>query len=277
MRFQLVMLSTTLAVLAFLGGPMAHATEPAPVEVRAEIVSLKRTLDEHWGFGHHISYQVRFSRSDVTETTPDSGLSSDFPKGLQPKLLYISVDGANRTMCDRPRFPHACELPVEEGVPEPTHVTLEVTFEDGLEKTLELDVPRVPSWGRPKIESVSQEDGYTLIFEDAGALKYTAILTFFRGGPGNPFEDYVLAELTRENPGADLVLEVKKGGLPRFDVQLEMQETRVILNAKKHVNSDWETPGPLELAAVCGEGLWPAGEGRPETWLRECDIHKLAK
>ncbi len=246
------------------------------IDVRAELVSLERVLDEHWGFGHHVTYNVRLVRSDVDEA-PESGISNALSKALRPKRLYVSTPKHGKSMCSRPRAPHACEIEVTPNNDEPTRIQLDVTFEDGVERTLHLDVPDVPSWGRPEIASFVEDDGaFSLTFTDRGAPRYKAIIQLYRGGPGNPFEDRVVSILDRKTPDAPLALDAESTQLQDYKISLLAHDDTITLDARPtHADARHALPGPVAVVAICGEGTVPATDTQPKTWVRECDILHL--
>ncbi|MBI4975296.1 hypothetical protein HZC20_01335 [Candidatus Peregrinibacteria bacterium] len=69
--------------------------------------------------GDKLGFSLYIGRPDLKlyETeyadNPDV-LTTDLPQALQPKLMYVSetsdTDKKSGSMCDRPRFPHLCEV-----------------------------------------------------------------------------------------------------------------------------------------------------------------------
>lgn len=74
-------------------------------------------------------------------------LTVDLPLELQPRLMYVSEpddkEPENGSMCDRPRFPHRCEVTLKKNEKEKT-VRIKITFEDNAyaEKLLTVKAPK---------------------------------------------------------------------------------------------------------------------------------------
>lgn len=153
---------------------------------------------------------------------PSSGLLTvDLPVSLQPRLMYVSdVNDKMRdsgNMCDRPRFPHRCELSltqedIEKGEGK---YLIKVLFEDEIyaEKEISIKIPKPLE--RPTLISptVTPEQGspVKMSFKSSpGAEKYTVDI--------NLCNDY-------QNDGINPCLDGTSYNLSRSYMNFEVDET----------------------------------------------------
>jgi len=128
-------------------------------------------------------FSLYLERPDLMLKQPESDdlYTSDLPIELQPKLIYVSelndtVPDSGR-LCDRPIFPHRCEMFLEPGFEETEKTYLvKVTFEDNTYASSEITVPIPEPLNPPTIkfpeEMPEQEAKFEMKFEDIGADRY---------------------------------------------------------------------------------------------------------
>ncbi|MFH1284897.1 MAG: hypothetical protein ABIH78_04935 [Candidatus Peregrinibacteria bacterium] len=128
------------------------------------------------GTDNILEFYIYFGRPDQSIKQPqntDGLLTSDLPPELQPKVIY-----ANGTMCDVPRFPHDCRIPVtaEELKNGSGKFLIDVTFVDGAHSQKEITVPYPTPLAKPYItepkSTPSQKDTFRVKFTDVGADYY---------------------------------------------------------------------------------------------------------
>lgn len=149
---------------------------------------IKLTLDNvSWRGDKFLNFDLYIERPDLglSEPTNKEGdlYSSDLPKSLNPKLMYVSDTNDEKpesgNMCDRPRFPHRCsvQLKGDERKKGSHEFLIKTTFEDGTYVAQEVSVPMPERLALPEIsEPVAlpkQDEAFHLKFKDVGADQYT--------------------------------------------------------------------------------------------------------
>ena len=161
---------------------------------------------------------VGLARPELQLDEPDNTggrlLAVDLPKPLQTRLFYVSEpDDAERergAMCDRPRFPHECDLgrfsAADVGRRERRQL-LKLTFEDGAYAAVPITVPVPPALPIPElVEPASvpaQGSAVAFAFRDVGADEYELRVSAchrYRNDGINPCLDETRISLVR-GPG----------------------------------------------------------------------------
>jgi len=111
----------------------------------------------------------------------DMALTVDLPIGLQPRLMYATEVNEPAfdmgTMCDRPRFPHRCEITLEKGTAEKSHkYFIRTVFEDETYAEKIIDIPFPEKLASPEIltpkAKPAQNSKLKMSFKDIGADNY---------------------------------------------------------------------------------------------------------
>jgi hypothetical protein len=134
-----------------------------------------------------LSFLVSLGRPDRGIDQPDNEagdkLTSDLPEALRPELFYVSLPSDTApdhgSMCDRPRFPHRCELDSltsEQVAKREASLLLKLTFADGTYTAVPITVPLPPPLSLPEIVApaapVAQGSPLALAFRDVSAQSY---------------------------------------------------------------------------------------------------------
>jgi len=149
---------------------------------------VKLVLDNvSWRGDKFLNFDLYIERPNlgVSEPTNKQGdlLSSDLPKSLNPKFMYVSKtddkDPQSGNMCDRPRFPHRCsvQLTPEQSENGSNEFLVKITFEDKTYVEEEISVPMPKKLELPAISEPSvlpkQDEAFHVKFKDVGADQYT--------------------------------------------------------------------------------------------------------
>jgi len=233
---------------------------PNDVDVRADVVETVRKKDSHWGFGHEITYRLTLARADV-ETPSDVTSVKELPAALGVEALSVEA-GTHDASCRKRIYPYPCTIRLEDGERAPTELVVDVTFEDGLQGRVRLDVDRPPR-ALPEIASFTWqpvEPGgdwtaphrWSMAFDDIGADEYEIILEFQIGGPGPVTGG-------GGNPFTDMRWRIRDGAL--------VEKMFVVTAEPSERDGELVTPpGSLTRHALCGRLKDGAG------WARECAI-----
>jgi hypothetical protein len=151
---------------------------------RVKLLEVRRTDTMANAAETSLTVVVGLARPELQLDEPDNTggrlLAVDLPKPLQTRLFYVSEpDDAERergAMCDRPRFPHECDLgrfsAADVGRRERRQL-LKLTFEDGAYAAVPITVPVPPALPIPElVEPASvpaQGSAVAFAFRDVGA------------------------------------------------------------------------------------------------------------
>jgi|GEM_PF-1618579 len=134
--------------------------------------------------GGTLSFDLYLERPELNLKAQDyegpGTLTVDLPLELQPRLMY-AIDTDEKEfdmgpMCDRPRFPHRCDIRKDEGKEFPTQYKITIVFEDETyaEKIIEIPIPE--KLETPKIvaptSTPAQNSKFSMSFKDIGADTY---------------------------------------------------------------------------------------------------------
>lgn len=135
-----------------------------------------------------LDFSLYLDRPDLSLSEPENPgylLTVDLPKALQPRLMYASdvsdkVWNSGR-LCDRPRFPHVCEIILDKKNLKSEYTYLiKVAFEDDTYAEKEITVQYPQTIAKPEIleptSIPSQGDTITLKFKDVGATSYEVVV-----------------------------------------------------------------------------------------------------
>jgi len=173
--------------------PPAKPLPETPLDVfsapnaRVKLLEVRRTDTMANAAETSLTVVVGLARPELQLDEPDNIegrlLAVDLPKPLQTRLFYASEpDDAERergTLCDRPRFPHECDLgrfsAADVGRRERRQL-LKLTFEDGAYAAVPITVPVPPALPIPElVEPTSvpaQAGAIAFAFRDVGADEY---------------------------------------------------------------------------------------------------------
>ena len=139
-----------------------------------------------------LSFDLYISRpdlgldEDVEYPGNDMPLTSDLPKELQAKLMYVSEigdeDPNSGHMCERTSFPHRCSVTIsqKDQGKENYDYLVKITFEDNSYAATKVTIPYPTTLHKPLIveptEEPSQNSKLDLKFQDVGATYYEVIV-----------------------------------------------------------------------------------------------------
>lgn len=184
-------------------------------EVNFEINEILLTSSNDPKVGDTLEFDIYLERPDLDlkeniKYDDPMPLTVDLPLPLQPKLMYLSTiddkDKDTGAMCDRPRFPHRCQLiVVGEELKKSEHtVLIKLTFEDDTYVAKEITVPHPKALARPEIagpdKTPEQNSKFDVEFKDIGADEYDVSVDLCKeyGNDGiNPCLDGTIYHLTR--------------------------------------------------------------------------------
>lgn len=184
-------------------------------EVNFEISQILLTSSNDPKIGDTLEFDVYLERPDLQlkeniKYDDPMPLTVDLPLPLQPKLMYISAlddkDQTTGTMCDRPRFPHRCQLIViDDELKKSEHTVLvKLTFEDDTYVAKEITVLHPKALGKPEImgpqKTPEQSSKFDVEFKDIGADEYDVSVDLckeYNDDGINPCLDGTIYHLTR--------------------------------------------------------------------------------
>lgn len=184
-------------------------------EVNFEINEILLTSNNDPKIGDTLEFDVYLERPDLDlkeniKYDDPMPLTVDLPIPLQPKLMYLStVDDKDKdtgSMCDRPRFPHRCQLiTVGDELKKSEHTLLiKLTFEDDTYVAKEITIPHPKGLNKPEImgpqKPPDQNSKFDVEFKDIGADEYDVAVELCKpyGDDGiNPCLDGTEYHLTR--------------------------------------------------------------------------------
>lgn len=199
--------------------PNALVTKSAEVNLKIDKIIL--TSGES---SDTIDFDLYLERPDLElkedfEGKRTNGLSVDLSKDLQPKLMYLStVDDTDQdtgSMCDRPRYPHRCQVITKgEEMKKSSHeLLLKITFEDDNNSYVaqKIVIPHPAGLKKPEITypttTPSQNSTMNVKFKDVGAMSYevqTDLCEEYGDDGINPCLDGVFYTLNRTTANGPL-------------------------------------------------------------------------
>lgn len=217
--FAKVLLLFILTVSLNSAVAMAKITKIAKMNFRLDQVQM---VDETtFGNKMKLNFDVYLERPDLGLKEPKrhkfgkNKYTVDLPLALQPRLMYVSDlsdrDHESGDMCDRPRFPHRCEVDIAkpaDGAKPVYEYLLKVTFEDGAYAEKKISVPYVGYLDKPNIIAPttlpSQGDKFNIQFKDVSAKEYEVSVSLckpYNNDGIDPCLDGVLYYLKRRSTG----------------------------------------------------------------------------
>lgn len=217
MRFKFFIsgiIATLLLASCTTPAQLVPTTQTTPTTMNLRLQSVYLTQ----GNPQRLSFDLFIDRPEENLQEPDNSagdlLSVDLPEGLQTDLLYVSdvndraPDSGN--LCDRPRFPHRCEVTVtdEDLTKDTLTYLIKATFADGAYAEKEITVPVPDTMLEPTILSPTQAPAqganFTLQFTDVGADTYKVRMALcwpYNNDGINPCLNDRMYEFTRDAKG----------------------------------------------------------------------------
>jgi hypothetical protein len=198
--------------------PSAPVSVPLPIfathSATVKVVQIARHSYASSDRPGSLSFHVSLGRPDLGIEEPSnrdgSKLSADLAAAVRPRLMYLSarsdVDPESGSMCDRPRFPHECEIYnlSDRAAASDLEMLLKIRFEDDSYAAVPIVVPLPAKLPLPEIVApkTTPQQGAQLLFAfrdvGAGAYKVTVRLCEHYGGRGiNPCLEHRTFEIHR--------------------------------------------------------------------------------
>lgn len=176
-------LALCLVLFSFVGCSFGEPKDDMAPTSKGEV---NFRLDRVLVTDSELNFDVFLERPDLNlkQETDDGSLykyTSEFPKSLQPRLMYLSELGDNvydsGSLCDRNSAPHRCYINIADvNGKENIKKLLKVTFDDGAFASKEIEIPVPKFFAKPQILSPvalpAQGSKFNMSFRDVGADSY---------------------------------------------------------------------------------------------------------
>lgn len=209
-------------------------------------VNAEMTISQILFDGKTLSFNLYLARPDLklkeTDYEKEMALTVDLPVELQPRLMYVSKPTETKfdygSMCDRPRFPHRCEMEISsDNAGKNQEYMIKIVFEDNTyaEKLITVPAPQalpIPEITSPKT-TPAQNSTFKMKFKDIGADKYQ-IAVRLCGPYGNDGINPCLED--------DKYTLVKKSGKLEIENSSTSKNTPTIITDKEIVTIESDYP-----------------------------------